>query len=168
MDVLGFFGMVLKASLFSSGGMGNFPSLHADLIAKKWATEQHFGEALAVGQVSPGPNGLWVVCLGYLVGGVSGAIAALFAILLPPLLVLLVARLYQRVKHHPAVEGFIRGLSLAVIGVFVVVLFGLLTNSGLSLRTFLTCGGALALAASRRVPVVVILGLAALLGIVWR
>lgn len=97
--------------------MGNLPSLHADLLARGWATEQQFAESLVIGQVAPGPNGLWVISLGYLTGGWRGAILALIAINLPPLLVLMVDQLYRRVKNHPAVEGFARGLSLAVVGV---------------------------------------------------
>jgi len=59
-----YFWLILKASLFSTGGNGNLPSIHADMLARGWATERHFAEALAIGQIRPGPNGLWVVCLG--------------------------------------------------------------------------------------------------------
>ena len=48
-----FFWEFLKASLFSTGGLGNLPFLHKDLIALGWATESDFITALAVGQVSP-------------------------------------------------------------------------------------------------------------------
>src|SRR5438093_834003 len=117
--------LLLKASLLSTGGMGNVPILHADLIARGWSSDRQFAEALAIGQVTPGPNGLWVISLGYLVRGVTGSLLAAVAITLPPLLVLAVARLYRRVKDHPAVEGFMRGLSLAGAGIFVVVLASL-------------------------------------------
>ena len=168
-----FFLLVLKASLFSTGGFGNVPSLHSDLLPRHLAGEAQFAESLAVGQVSPGPNGLWVVSLGYLVGGVGAALAALLAICLPPLLILLVDTAYRRVQHHPFVSGFVRGLSLAVVGVFLIVLFNLLQsvggkNAGLSIKSLLIAGASLALGASRRVPVPIIIILAALVGLVWR
>lgn len=163
-----YFGLLLKACLFSTGGFGNFPSIHSDLTARGWATEEQFGEALAVGQISPGPNGLWVVCLGYLTAGLPGTGLAVVAILLPPLLVLAVDRLYRKVQHHPAVEGFVRGLGLAVVGIFVVVLFHLLHGVGLSERNLLITLVSLGLGATRRVPVVVILGLAATVGVLLR
>ena len=71
-----YFWAFLKASLFSTGGTGNLPSLHADLIPAHVATTQHFAEALAIGQLSPGPTGLWVVGLGYLTRGLAGAAMA--------------------------------------------------------------------------------------------
>ncbi len=76
--------LFLKASLFSSGGFSNLPSLHQDLLSNGWATEAEFGQALAIGQISPGPNGLWVISLGYLTGGYLGALLALIAITVPP------------------------------------------------------------------------------------
>jgi chromate transporter len=168
MNPVDLFWMMLKASLFSTGGMGNVPSLHSDLLARGWATEREFAESLAVGQVSPGPNGLWVISLGYLLDGLRGAMLALLAICLPPILVLLVVRLYRRVQHHPAVEGFVRGLSLAVVGIFVVVLLRLLNSSGITFQASLITIVSLFLGTSKRVPVVVIIAIAALVGILWR
>ena len=165
MNALLYFALLLKGSLFSMSGLGNFPSVHADLTARGWATERQFAESLAVGQTAPGPNGLWVISLGYLTYGTRGALLALLAILLPPLLVLVVERFHRRVQHHPAVGGFVRGLGLAAVGVFGVVLFGLLRNAGLAPRSLLIVLSSVALGATRRVPAIVILGLAALAGI---
>ncbi len=167
MNLWVFFGILLKGSLFSMSGLGNVPSVHADLTARGWATERQFAESLAVGQVSPGPNGLWVISLGYLTAGPRGAALALLAILLPPLLVLAVERLYRRVRHHPAVEGFVGGLALAAIGIFVLVLLGLLRQAGLNVRSVVLLLLALTLGATRRVPAIVIIGLAALAGILF-
>lgn len=168
MNLWAYLGLLLKASLFSTSGTGNVPSLHSDLLARGWATESQFGEALAVGQVSPGPSGLWVISLGYLTAGLRGAGLALIAIVLPPLLVLAVDRLYRRVQHHPAVEGFVRGLGLAVVGVFVVVLLQLLHGVGLSGQSVALALTSLGLGATRRVPVVVILALGAVAGVLLR
>jgi chromate transporter len=168
MNLLTFFLLALKASFFSFSGLGNVPSLHADLIARGWATERQFAESIAVGQVSPGPNGLWVVNLGYLIGGIFGALLALVAITIPPFLILIVERLYRRVRHHPAVEGFVRGLSLAVVGVFVTVMFDVLHSNGINGRSLLIALVSAGLGATKRVPVIAIIALAAVVGIVWR
>lgn len=163
-----YFWLFLKASLFSTGGMGNLPSLHADLLARHWATERQFTESLMIGQVSPGPNGLWVICLGYLTDGLRGSLLALVAIILPPLFILLVDALYSRVQHLPVVEGFVRGLGLAVSGIFVFVLLGLMRDIGVDARSLLFALAAFGLTATRRVPLVGILGLAAIAGILLR
>ena len=164
-DWLVYFWLLLKASLFSTGGTGNLPSLHADLLERGWGTDRQFAEALAVGQLSPGPSGLWVISLGYLTAGWRGATLALVAVTLPPLLVLVVDRLHRRMGSHPVVEGFVRGLTLAMVGIFLVVLAGLLRSSGLNGGTLLITLGAIGLALTGRVPVVVILSLGALAGI---
>src|SRR5438067_12508784 len=161
------FWLLLKGSLFSTGGMGNVPILHADLLARGWSSDRQFAEALAIGQVTPGPNGLWVISLGYLVAGVAGSLLAATAITLPPLLVLGVARLYRRVQDHPAVEGFMRGLSLAGAGIFVVVLVSLYRGIHPDAHSAAIAVASMLLGTWRRVPAVLILGLAAGAGMLW-
>lgn len=89
---------------------------------------------------------------------------AVVAICLPPLLVQAVSKLYHRHKQHPAVEGFVQGLSLAVVGVFVVVLARILVSNRIDARSLLIMAASVALGASERVPFVLILALAGLTG----
>lgn len=159
-----YFWLLLKASLFSTGGTGNLPSLHTDLLVRDWATDRHFAEALAIGQISPGPTGLWVISLGYLTDGVRGALLATLAISLPPFLVLAVAALHRRVGNHPAMQGFVRGLAIAVSGIFLVVVVQLLQENGLDLRSLLIVLGSIGLALTKRVPVPLLLALAGVAG----
>ncbi|HLK58319.1 MAG TPA: chromate transporter [Chthonomonadaceae bacterium] len=161
------FWLFLKASLFSTGGMGNLPSLHNDLLARRWATERQFAESLLIGQLAPGPNGFWVLSLGFLTDGLRGALLALLAINLPPMLILLVERLYRHVKEHPAVEGFMRGMSLALTGMFAITMYRLLRGGGLDVRTVLIALAAVGLGATRRVPLIVIVALAAVAGVLF-
>jgi chromate transporter len=162
-----YFWLFLKASLFSSGGTGNLPSLHADLIPARLATEPQFAEALTIGQLAPGPNGLWSVSLGFLTGGWLGAILALVAITLPPFLILAVERLYRRIESHPAVEGFVRGLSLAIVGISVVIMARLLIGSteGIDYRSLLLVLAAIGAGSFRRIPVFAIIAVAGVVGI---
>ncbi len=166
MDIFLYFWIFLKATLLSTSGLGNLPSLHDELVPRGWATEQDFAESLAVGQIAPGPSGLWVISLGYLTAGMLGALVALVAICLPPLLVLLVDRLHRRIGDHPAVEGFVRHLGLAVVGVFVVVIGRLLVTTGLDLSSVCIVIGSIAGALTKRIPVVLLLALAAGVGII--
>jgi chromate transporter len=163
-DALLYFWVMFKASLLSTGG-GNIPILHQDLLARGWTTERQFAEALAIGQVSPGPTGLWVISLGYLLDGLRGALLSLVAIVLPPLLVLVVHSFYRRYGDHAATQGFVRGLSLAVAGIFLVVLAGIMSGTGLNSTSLLIALGALGLGVTRRVPVIGVMALAALVGI---
>jgi chromate transporter len=165
MDPLNYFWEILKASLLSTGG-GNIPILHHDLVGGGWVTERQFAEALAIGQISPGPTGLWVICLGYLVDGLRGSLLSLVGITLPPLLVLLVHRIYRAIGHHPATEGFVRGLALAVAGVFLTVLTDLMVGTGISPISILIMLCGLGLGLIKRLPVIAVIGIAALAGVV--
>ncbi len=164
MNALLFFWLFLKASLFSTGGTGNLPILHQDLMALGWAREPDFITAIAVGQVSPGPNGLWSVSLGYLSYGWPGAALALLGLSLPPLLIMLVAAFYQRIEGSPLVVDFMRGLSLGVIGLSLPVTYGLALAAVTDWRGALITAAALGMALSKRVPVIVILALGGLAG----
>lgn len=156
--------LMLRAALLSSGGMGNVSSLHDALIPRHYATDSQFVQALTVGQLAPGPNGLWVVSLGYLMLGPWGSVAALLGILFPPFLIIGVDHLYGHVKHHPAVEGFVRGLNLAVAGVFAPIMVKLLIGSGVDNLKIAIVAGAFALGWIRRLPMGVILAVAAIVG----
>lgn len=166
MDLLLYFWLFLKASLLSTGGLGNLPFLHKDLVGLGWAAEADFITAIAVGQVSPGPSGLWSISLGYLTYGWLGAGLATIALSLPPLLTLGVAAFYDRLEHAPAVQDFTRGLSLSVVGLMLAVAFGLVHSAVTDGWGILIALGAFGLALSKKVPVIVLLGLAALVGVI--
>jgi chromate transporter len=159
-----YFLLFFKASLFSSGGFSNLPSLHQDLLARRWASESQFGQAIAIGQISPGPNGLWVISLGYFTYGVPGAILALIAITLPPLLVLAISAQYARVEGRPWVDGAMHGVSLAVIGLLITVIWTILRQPGIDAKGLLIAAGSFGLALSRKVNVLLILALAGVVG----
>jgi chromate transporter len=163
-NVFIYFLLFVKASLFSSGGFSNLPSLHQDLIANGWATEADFGQSIAIGQISPGPNGLWVISLGYLTYGYLGAFFALVAITLPALLVLLVSAGYSRIENRTWVQGAMHGISLAVIGLLLAVVWTILRQPGVDWKGLLIAVGAFGLALSRKVNILVILGLAGVVG----
>ncbi len=163
---LTFFGLFLKASLLSTGGLGNLPFLNKDLLDLGWAQPSDFVTAIAVGNISPGPNGLWSVSLGYLTFGWTGALLALAALSLPPLLILVVSAFYNRIEHQPIVQDFTRGLALGVVGLTLAVAVGLAHSSISEVWGILIALGAMCLALSKRVPVIVIFILAAVFGCV--
>lgn len=164
-DPITYFLLILKASFLSSGGLANLPSVHQDLIERRWAQEGQFVEALLIGQLAPGPSGLWVVALGYLTYGFTGAALAAAAIVIPPLLALPMNRLYRRLGDQPAVQGFIAGLILAAAGSVMAVMLGVLRAYGLDLATVVILTVSVALVGSRRVSRGAVLVLSAAAGV---
>jgi len=161
-----YFLLFLKASLFSTGGFSNLPSLHQDPLGAGWAVEADFGESIAIGQISPGPNGLWVISMGYLTYGYPGALLALLAITLPPLLVLGMAAIHARIERRRWVEDLMRGISLAVVGILLTVCWTIVRQPGIDRTGWLIAAAAFGLAVSRRIPLIAILGLAGVAGYV--
>lgn len=85
-----------------------------------WLSNQAFIDAVAVGMVSPGPVVITATFVGYLNNGVAGAIAATAGMFLPSLLFMLLgAPLLRRYRSHGRVQGFVRGVTVAVVGVLV-------------------------------------------------
>ena len=159
-----YFFLFLKASLFSSGGFSNLPSLHQDLIGNAWANNADFAQSVAIGQVSPGPNGLWVISLGYLTYGPLGALFALIAITIPPFLVIPISAIYTRIEHQRRVQGAMHSVSLAVVALTITVCWTILDQPGMDWKGVLIALGAFGLALSRKVNVLLILAIAGLLG----
>lgn len=106
---------VFLASLLGFGGLGSLPVLRGQLSAAGLAPDQLLLSSLAVGNISPGPNGLYLIAVGYFVDGYWGAAAATVAVLLPPLLVLLLDKLRARLIHLRRFRSALRSLGLAVV-----------------------------------------------------
>ena len=109
----------LKDAALSLGGLGALPLIRHDLVATGLATDTQVVQALAIGRLSTGPNGLWIVSLGYLIAGWLGAIFALIACSIPPLVMVPATQLARRFLLAPPFAGFVRGASLATAGLLV-------------------------------------------------
>ena len=130
MDPLTLFGVFLKASALSLGGLSSLPLLQADLVAPGIATDDQVVQAIAIGRISTGPNGLYIVSLGYLVGGVVGAGVALLAATLPPLVIVPIAAFARRWLLTTPVAGLVRGVAMATAGLLAATGIGIVTGSG--------------------------------------
>lgn len=83
-----------------------------------WLGDRAFLDAVAVGMVSPGPVVITATFVGYLVGGFAGALAATVGIFLPSILFTVVGTpLLIRYGKNARVAGFVRGVTVAVVGV---------------------------------------------------
>jgi chromate transporter len=163
-----FFWVVLKSALFSTGGMGPFPSLHSDFLSYGWAGEKQFTEALSIGQMTPGPSGLWVVSLCYLVAGLPAALIACIALVIPPLLIVIVRHFYDRIGGHPATQGLLDGVVLVITGFSIVILTRMFLNNSINVGMVVIAVISAILAVTRRVSTNTILIAALLIGFIFK
>ena len=114
-------GVYLKIGIFGFGGGYAMLSLIQYEVVDKyhWLTLQEFTDVVAISQMTPGPIGInSATYIGYTAtGSVWGSVIATFAVCLPSLtLMILVARFFMRLQHNRLVEGAMRGMRPAVIG----------------------------------------------------
>lgn len=86
-----------------------------------WLTQQQLLDAVAVGQVTPGPVFTTATFIGYIVGGFPGAVVATVGIFVPAFLLVAVSGpLISRIRKSPRAGAFLDGVivaSLALMGV---------------------------------------------------
>jgi len=112
----------LKTGLLVFGsGLVIVPFLKMQVVDQyHWLNNRQFLDAVAIGMISPGPVVITATFVGYLMDGIAGAIAATAGIFAAPVLFTILATpLLLRYRTHPAVAGFVRGVTVTVVGVLV-------------------------------------------------
>lgn len=167
MEPLVLFALLLKDSALTLGGLGSLPLLRQDLVATGMVTDGQLVEALAIGRLSTGPSGLWIVSLGYQIAGPLGAAMALIASSLPPLLILPATAVARRWLMSVPFAGLVRGAALATAGLLCATGVSLIVPSSDAPSWWQVVIGIAAAAVTyqgRLHPAVVIIG-GALLGV---
>jgi chromate transporter len=126
------FFLKVGATLFGSGYvLASF--LHGGLVEQhKWLTERELLDAIAVGQVTPGPLLTAATFIGYVLGarnfgggvpgGVAGGVLATVAIFLPSFLFIAVlGPVLPRIRRSPWARGALDGMNAAVVSLILVV-----------------------------------------------
>ena len=105
--------------LVFGSGLVIVPFLKAQIVDQyHWLNDRQFLDSVAIGMISPGPVVITATFVGYLLRGLTGAATATAGIFLPPVLFVVVATpLMLRFRTHWIVNGFVRGVSSAVVGV---------------------------------------------------
>jgi len=97
--------------------------LRADLVAHRgWLTDAQLVDAVAVGQVTPGPVFTTATFIGYLLGGMRGAFVATIGIFLPAfLLVAASGPLVPRIRKSKIAGVFLDGVNVGSLALMTVV-----------------------------------------------
>jgi chromate transporter len=89
-----------------------------------WVTTQEFIDAIAMGQITPGPILVSAAFIGLKVAGFTGAVVATVGIYLPPALLMVAStRALEFIKKSQAIRAALRGIRPAVVGMIAAAAF---------------------------------------------
>ena len=97
--------------------------LRADLVTRLgWLTERQLLDAIAVGQVTPGPVFTTATFIGYVLGGTRGSVIATLGIFLPAFVyVAASAPLLPRLRRSKTAAGVLDGVNVASLALMLAV-----------------------------------------------
>ena len=118
----------LKAgSILYGSGYVLLAFLRADLVERwQWLSESQLLDAVAVGQMTPGPVFTTATFIGYVLGGTAGALTATAGIFLPSFFFVAISGpLVSRIRRSPATSAFLDGVNAASLALMAVVTYQL-------------------------------------------
>lgn len=131
MIFLDLFWTFFKIGLFTfGGGYAMLPLIQSEVIAHGWMETADIINFIAVSESTPGPFAVNIsTYVGRITAGIGGSVCATLGVVLPSFLVILiVARFYERFRRSRIVEGAMTGLRPAVIGLIAASLLSIGTT----------------------------------------
>jgi chromate transporter len=97
--------------------------LRADFVVRLgWLTDQQLLDAVAIGQVTPGPVFTTATFIGYVLGGIPGSLLATLGIFLPSFIFVAISNpLIPRMRKSAWVSGLLDGVNVASLGLMAAV-----------------------------------------------
>ena len=128
--LLGLFFLKVGALLFGSG-MVLFAFIQRDVVGRYgWLSQQQLLDAIAVGQMTPGPVLSSATFIGYLVSGWAGALVATFAVFFPSfIIVILIGPMIPRLRQSRTAQAFLKGVNAAVVALILAVSMALFRSA---------------------------------------
>ena len=180
MMLLELFWTFFKIGAFTfGGGYAMLPLIQSEVTSKGWIDEASLVNFIAVSESTPGPIAVnMATYVGSELGGVPGALCATLGVVLPSfIIILLVAKCFERFRQSRAIQGAMSGLKPAVVGLIATAMVSVgktvFFSAGLSLAVlatpmFYVClgiFGVMLLLAFKKVHPIAIIGMSAAIGI---
>ncbi len=127
----------LKAGLLTFGGAYTaIPFVRDDAVGRGWVSDSQFLDGLALSGIIPAPLIIFATFVGYLAGGLSGALAMTAGIFLPAFAfgILFYDRL-ERVMEDDRLHRFLEGVAAGVVGLIATTTIQLGLNVGVSVSS---------------------------------
>ena len=125
MILLQLFWTFFKIGAFTfGGGYAMLPLIQAEVAAHGWMGAEELVNFVAVSESTPGPFAVNIsTFVGTRLAGIPGAVCATLGVALPSfVIILIVAKCFQRFKNSALVQGCMSGLRPAVVGLIATAL----------------------------------------------
>ncbi|MEP6538985.1 MAG: chromate transporter [Bryobacteraceae bacterium] len=120
MNLLLLYFLFLKATVTSFNGPSSLPILRQDLVVRRQIlTDRQLNAAVVAGRCAPGPMGIYVVGVGYFIGGLPGACAGWLALITPAFLIVPLLRYVGNNAEHPRVRSTLQAVVIASSGLIL-------------------------------------------------
>lgn len=105
-------------ALTFGGGYAMIPFIEETVLSHEWMTTRELVDFIAISESTPGAFAVNIsTYVGSEVGGILGALCATVGLVLPPFIVIiLIAKIYDRFKRSTIVQGAMLGLKSTVVG----------------------------------------------------
>ena len=158
--------LLLKATLTSFSGLASLPMVRNDLVINYHVmTDRQLNTAVAAARLGPGPLGLYVVSVGYVVAGIPGACAGWLAMITPAFLIIPMIRFLGTRAEHPRARSVTRAVLLAGAGLLLSAAVPLTRDAITGPLTLAIVAASFALIALTRIDTFWIMLGAALIGL---
>lgn len=172
MILLDLFLTFFKIGAFTfGGGYAMLPLIQEEVVAKGWLAEKEIINFIAVSESTPGPFAINIsTYIGSEMSGILGAICATLGVVLPSLIIIiLVAKFFDKFKTNKIVKGCMTGLKPAVIGLIGASVLSIgetvFIENGFSFASLILFLSMSILAFKKVHPIIIIL-ISALVGII--
>lgn len=126
------FGYGLRTGLLTFGGAYTaIPFLQQDAVVHgAWMTNQQFLDGLALGSILPAPLIIFSTFVGYLGGGLAGALAMTAGVFLPAFLFTMLGhQFFERLVENTDIHAFLDGITAGVVGLIAATTISLLASA---------------------------------------
>jgi chromate transporter len=135
----------LKAGFFTFGGAYTVvPFLHGTAVENHhWLTDKQFVEGLAIGGILPAPLIIFATFVGYIAGGLVGALVITLGIFLPAFVFpIFLHRQLVAIAENPRLHQFLLGVAAGVVGLIAAVTVEIVKTSVVDVYTAVLAIGA--------------------------
>ena len=129
-------------TLTFGGGYAMIPFIEETVLRHGWMTTSELVDFIAISESTPGAFAVNIsTYIGSEVGGLSGSLVATLGLVLPPfLIIILIAKVYEKIRENRLVQGAMMGLKATVVGLIAATVLSvgqeIFFSEGINLAVF--------------------------------